>query len=139
MAYRFLVVFVVSFLAVACAEIKSPPQENMSHPAWVLNPDMPGYIGIVAAAPKQERGGREAQYRVAQIKAYQELAQMQQVQVTSTNRMLLEDHGGKVTRNLDVETQLQSLVALGVGEARVIEEWVDPKNGDLYIWLVLPK
>ena len=139
MAYRFLVVFVVSFLAVACAETKPPSHENMSHPAWVLNPDKPGYIGVVAAAPKQERGGREAQYRVAQMKAYQELAQIQRVQVTSTNRMLLEDRGGKVTRNLDVETQLQSRVALSIGEARVIEEWVDPKNGDLYIWLVVPK
>lgn len=139
MVYRFLVLFVVSFLAVACAETKLPSQANMSHPSWILNPDKPGYIGIVAAAPKQERGGREAQYRVAQMKAYQELAQMQQVQVTSTNRMLLEDRGGKVTRNLDVETQLQSRVALGIGEARVIEEWVDPKNGDLYIWLVVPK
>lgn len=133
-----LIFLVTAFLTVSCADIKPVAQAEVSYPAWVLNPDKPGYISVVAAAPKQERGGREAQYRVAQMKAYQELAQMQRVQVSSTNRMLLEDRGGKVTRNLDVETQLQSRVSLGVGEARVIEQWVDPKNGDLYIWLVVP-
>jgi len=135
----FFVFFVTVFLAVGCAGTNPVSRADSSYPAWVLNPDKPGYIGVVAAAPKQERGGREAQFRVAQMKAYQELAQMQRVQVSSTNRMLVEDSGGKVTRNLDVETQLKSHVPLGVGEARVIEEWVDPKNGDLYIWLVVPK
>ena len=134
-----LVILVTVFLAAGCAGTKPIAQAEVSYPAWVLNPDKPGYIGVVAAAPKQERGGREAQYRVAQMKAYQELAQMKRVHVASTNRSIVEDRGGKVTGNLDVETQLQSNVALGVGEAKIVEEWVDPKNGDLYIWLVTPR
>ena len=133
---------VISILVSSCAsqsQNTTSKIESSARPAWLLNPEKQGYQNVVAAAPRQARGGYDAQYRVAVMKAYQELAQIQRVQVTSTNRMLLEDRGGKVTRNLDVETQLQSRVALGIGEARVIEEWVDPKNGDLYIWLVVPK
>lgn len=136
---RTLVILVTVFLAAGCAGTKPFAQAEVSYPAWVLNPDKPGYIGVAAAAPKQERGGREAQYRVAQMKAYQELAQMRRVHVASTNRLTIEDHGGTVTSNLDVKTQLQSNVALGVAEAKVIEEWVDPQSGDLYIWLVTPR
>ena len=139
MPNSFILFFVTVLLAVGCAATNPGSRADSSYPAWVLNPDKPGYIGVVAAAPKQERGGREAQYRVAQMKAYQELAQMQRVQVSSTNRILAEDRGGKVTHDLDVETQLQSNVALKVGEVHVIEQWVDPKNGDLYIWMVIPK
>lgn len=134
--------FVISILISGCASLSqntSSKIESSARPAWLLNPEKQGYQSVVAAAPRQDRGGHDAQYRVAVMKAYQELAQIQRVQVTSTNLILLEDRGGKVTRNLDVETQLQSRVALGVGDARVIEEWVDPENGDLYIWLVIPK
>jgi hypothetical protein len=59
--------------------------------------------------------------------------------VISTNLVRIEDRGGKVTQNMDVETTLQSDVALDINDTRVIEEWVDPENGDLYIWLVVPK
>ena len=30
-------------------------------PAWILNPDKPGYQSVVGSAPKQDWGGREAQ------------------------------------------------------------------------------
>jgi hypothetical protein len=136
---RFLLLLTISFFTVSCVATKSPIPENKSYPLWVLNPDKHGYESVVAAAPKQVRGGRESQYRVAQLKAYQELAQRKQVQVISTNLVRIEDRGGKVTQNMDVETTLQSDVALDINDTRVIEEWVDPENGDLYIWLVVPK
>ncbi len=108
-------------------------------PAWVLNPDKPGYQGVVGSAPKQDWGGHEAQYRVALMKARQELAQMVRVQVESTTRSRIEERGGKVTRDADIETKLQSRVALSLDQAQVIEEWTDPQTGELYLWLVTPK
>ncbi|MDO8262261.1 MAG: LPP20 family lipoprotein [Gallionella sp.] len=108
-------------------------------PAWILNPDKPGYQGVVGSAPKQDWGGREAQYRVALMKARQELAQMVRVQVESTTRYQIEDRAGKVSRDADFEAKLQSSVALSLEQARVIEEWVDPQSGELYLWLVTPK
>lgn len=107
-------------------------------PSWVLNPDKPGYQSIVASAPKQDWGGHAAQYRVAEMKARQELAQMVRVRVESASRYATEDRAGKVGRSSDVETRLQSSVDLSLEAARVIEEWTDPQSGELYIWLVTP-
>jgi hypothetical protein len=107
-------------------------------PSWVLNPDKPGYQSVVASAPVQDWGGHAAQFRVAEMKARQELAQMVRVRVESTNRYATEDRAGKVGRSADVETRLQSSVDLSLESARVIEEWTDPKSGELYIWLVTP-
>jgi hypothetical protein len=107
-------------------------------PAWVLNPDKAGYVSVVGSAPKQDWGGRAAQYRVAEMKARQELAQQVRVQVESTNRYKTEDRSGSVSRSGDVETRLQSSVDLILEKARVVEEWTDPRSGELYIWLVTP-
>ena len=107
-------------------------------PSWVLNPDKPGYQSVVASAPRQDWGGHAAQYRVAEMKARQELAQMVRVRVESTNQYTTEDRAGKVGRSADVETRLQSSVDLSLESARVIEEWTDPQSGELYIWLVTP-
>jgi hypothetical protein len=107
-------------------------------PSWVLNPDKAGYVSVVGSAPKQDWGGHTAQYRVAEMKARQELAQMVRVRVESTNKFAAEDRAGKVSRSADIETKLQSSVDLSLESARVIEEWTDPKSGELYIWLVTP-
>ena len=108
-------------------------------PAWVLNPEKAGYVSVVGAAPKQDWGGRDAQYRVALMKARQELAQMVRVQVKSTSQSSMEQREGKVTSEADVEISVQSRVDLSLDAARVVEEWADPQSGELYIWLVTPK
>lgn len=108
-------------------------------PAWILNPDKPGYQGVVGSAPKQDWGGLEAQRRVALMKARQELAQMVRVQVESTTRYKVEERAGKASRDSDFEARLQSNVTLVLDQARVIEEWVDPQSGELYLWLVTPR
>lgn len=110
-----------------------------AYPAWVLNPGTPGHIGVVGSAPRQDMGGRDAQYRVAMLKARQELAQMIRVHVASTTRSQVEARGGTVSREMDVETRLRSTEALSLDRARVVDEWVDPENGELYIHLVTPK
>lgn len=107
-------------------------------PAWVLNPEKSGYMSVVGAAPKQDWGGRAAQYRVAEMKARQELAQSVRVRVESINQYSVEDRSGQVSSTADTETRLQSNVELSLESARVIEEWTDPQSGELYIWLVTP-
>lgn len=132
----------VALLLPGCAGTGSKPADEVAgtgSPAWILNPDKPGYQGVVGSAPKQDWGGREAQYRVALMKARQELAQMVRVQVESTTRSEIEERAGKVSRDADIETRLQSSVALSLENARVIEEWVDPQSGELYLWLVTPR
>ena len=105
-------------------------------PAWVLNPDKPGYESVIGSAPKQDWGGRAAQYRVAMMKARQELAQRIRVRVESTNEYQIEERAGKVTSEANMQVRLQSSVDLSLETARVNEEWTDPQSGDLYIWLI---
>lgn len=107
-------------------------------PAWVLNPEKAGYISVVGSAPKQDWGGHAAQYRVAEMKARQELAQMVRVRVESTNKFATEDRGGQISRSADIETKMQASVDLSLEAARVVEEWTDPQSGELYIWLATP-
>ncbi len=112
---------------------------KVSLPVWVLNPEKAGYVSVIGAATKQDWGGRDAQYRVALMKARQELAQMVRVQVKSSLQSSMEQREGKVTREADIEISVQSRVDLRLDAARVIEEWVDPQTGELYIWLVTPE
>jgi uncharacterized protein YceK len=136
-----LLVLAVALLLLGCAGTGQRAADAggiPGAPAWVMNPDKPGYTSIVASAPKQDWGGHAAQYRVAQMKARQELAQQVRVQVESVNRTKTEDRSGAVSRSGDVETRLQSSVDLILESARVIEEWTDPQSGELYIWLVTP-
>jgi len=128
------------FVLVGCAGSSAKTAKaGKVYPAWVLNPGTPGHIGVIGSAPRQDMGGREAQYRVAMLKARQELAQMIRVHVESTTRSRVEDRGGRVNRDLAVDTTLRSTEALSLDRARVIDEWVDPETGELYIHLVTPK
>ncbi len=107
-------------------------------PVWIQNPDKPGHLSVVGVAKRQEWGGRDAQYRVALMKARQALAQIVQTRVSSSLQMSTEQSGGQVTRDVDAELRLSSNVELQLDSARVIEEWSDPQTGTLYIWLVTP-
>jgi len=142
MVRKIFAAFAVALLLAGCAGSAVKPGGMVAgagSPAWILNPDKPGYQGVVGAAPKQGWGGIEAQRRVALMKARQELAQMVRVQVESTTRTRVEERAGKVSRDADFETKLQSSVSLSLEKAQVIEEWVDPESGELYLWLVTPK
>lgn len=141
MSYKLLSVLAATLLLLGCAGAGQKAGDAggiPGAPVWVMNPDKPGYTSVVASAPKQDWGGHAAQYRVAQMKARQELAQMVRVRVESTNRSGTEDRAGAVSRSGDVETRIQSSVDLILESARVIEEWTDPQSGELYIWLVTP-
>ena len=131
-----------TLLLAGCAGSSAKPDSPgtaAGSPAWILNPDKPGYQGVVGSAPRQDWGGLEAQRRVALMKARQELAQMVRVQVESISRSRIVEQNGKVSRDADFETRLQSNVSLSLEKARVLEEWIDPGSGELFLWLVTPR
>ena len=137
-----LICLFVAALLLGCASAgqkSGSAQFGATAPSWVLNPDKPGFQGVVGSAPKQDWGGHAAQYRVAEMKARQELAQMVRVQVESTTRTKVEDRSGAISRDADIESRLRSNTDINLEEARVIEEWTDPQSGELYIWMVIPK
>lgn len=136
-----LVFFCALLATVSCTHATDRPETVAATPVppgWIQNPDKPGYLSVVGSAKRQEWGGRDAQYRVAQMKARQALAQIVQTRVSSSLQMSTEQSGGRITRDVDAELRLSSSVELQLDSARVIEEWNDPQTGTLYIWLVTP-
>jgi len=129
---------VVAACATGCGTT-GPAKPAKLYPAWVVNPDLPGYTGVIGAAPPQDMGGRDAQYRVAMLKARQELARMIRVQVEARTTTSIEQRGGQATQDYDSEMRLRASQALQLDRARVVDEWVDPETGELYIHLVTPK
>jgi hypothetical protein len=139
---RLLALAAASLLAAACATgcgSAAPAKPAKVYPAWVVNPDLPGYTGVIGAAPPQDMGGRDAQYRVAMLKARQELARMIRVQVEARTTTRIEERRGQTTQDYDSEMRLRSNEALQLDRARVVDEWVDPETGELYLHLVTPK
>ena len=68
----------ISMLLFGCVTAGSKLESSRPEtklPAWVLNPDKPGYESVIGSAAKQDWGGHAAQYRVAMMKARQEMAQ----------------------------------------------------------------
>jgi hypothetical protein len=139
---EYFVLLLISTLMLGCA-VPSANSWNSSlsssTPAWVLNPEKPGYQSVTGSAPPQDWGGRSAQYRVAEMVARKELAQMVRVQIESTSLSQEELRAGKFSRDVNTETRLKSRVELSLESARVIEEWTDPQTGVLYIWMIVSK
>lgn len=136
--------FIMAVLLFGCANSGSHgggvvQKADAKYPAWVLNPLKPGFQSVIGSAPVQDWGGHAAQYRVAEMQARKELAQMVRVHLQSTSSLREDVRAGKLSRDSEVNTRLDSSVDLSLQFARVIEEWTDPGSGVLYIWLVTPE
>ena len=111
----------------------SNSEQNDTYPAWVLNPQINGFVAVSASAPKQKMGGDYAQRRVALTKARQQLAEQIRVRVEAQSIDSIEVANGIVTTRQSMKARIHSLVMLNMGNARIINEWVHPNSGELYI------
>lgn len=112
--------------------------QGPAQPEWILNPALAGHVSVVGSAPPQAMGP-EAQRRVAEMKARQELALMIRVRVEAEVGRRTTDRGGTVTSEYDQRAVLSSRVGLSLSQARVHLEWMDPVSGHLYLWIVTPE
>jgi len=108
-------------------------------PAWFHEPDVPGYLGISVSAPVQAMGGIEAQRRVALSKARAELGRINRVNVQSKNVIQQSANSTGAATDFQNQTRVSSSEILDVSAMQIREEWIDPSNGDLYIWALVPK
>ncbi len=110
------------------------------YPVWFYNPNYDGYIGAVGIA-KKGRGGYPQQKRTAIAIAQANLAK--QIKLLVNTEIQTE----KI--NIDTKTlqyyrsKIRSLskheAAAYLRNTKVMDEWIDPKTGDLYVWVVLEK
>ncbi|WP_032496437.1 LPP20 family lipoprotein [Hydrogenivirga sp. 128-5-R1-1] len=111
-------------------------------PVWVSNPNYGGVLGGVGIARKIPGKGYAEQKRLAKQIALADLAK--QIE------LIVKTELTKVEVNVDMSTlqyykkrfssySEQEVRAMLIRNAVIEDEWVDPKTGDLYVWVVLKK
>ncbi len=121
-------------------KVKTKYPIKNGYPVWVYNPNYGGYIGAVGIA-KKVKGGYSQQKRLAVIIAQSNLAK--QIRLIVNTKIYTKKI--KIDKN-SFEIYKSYLKSLSKQEADVYlkniivkDEWIDPKTGDLYVWVVLRK
>ena len=110
------------------------------YPVWFSYPGYDGYIGGVGIA-KPQKNGYSVQRRVATVQAQADLARSVKVNVYNefTSERLLVSKNTQQHYQEKFSTLSRQQVDDFIGNAVIMDEWLDEKTGELYIWVVLPK
>jgi len=109
-------------------------------PVWVSNPNYGGVLGGVGVAKKIKGKGYAEQKRLAKQIALADLAK--QIEVIVRTELT------KVELNIDTEKlqyykkkfssySEQEVRSMLIRNAVVEDEWIDPRTGELYVWVVI--
>jgi len=122
------------------ANTKYPLKDGI--PIWFYTPDYDGYLGAVGSARKSHRG-ISYQRRLAKIQAQAALART--IKVVVNTELNLEQQNVSLS-NGTINKYRSKLKTLSKHKAeeylkdyKVQDEWVNPKTGELLVWLVLKK
>ncbi len=109
-------------------------------PVWISNPNYGGVLGGVGVAKKIRGKGYAEQKRLAKQIALADLAkqielivktELTKVEINISTKQL-EYYRKKFSSYSEQEVR-----QLLIRNAVVEDEWIDPKTGDLYIWVVI--
>lgn len=111
-------------------------------PVWFYDPNYDGYFGAIGVARKSStKGGYATQKRLAKTLAQAELSKQLKVfvdtELTTTKERILSKISESYRSTLETLSVHKSQELLE--NAQIIDEWIDPNSGDLYVWLVLLK
>jgi len=111
-------------------------------PVWFYDPNYDGYFGAIGVARKSStKGGYATQKRLAKTLAQAELSKQLKVfvdtELTTTKERILSKISESYRSTLETLSVHKSQELLD--NAQIIDEWIDPNSGDLYVWLVLLK
>lgn len=110
-------------------------------PIWVYQPDYESSLGAVGIAKKQEIGGYDAQKRLAVVIAQAELSKQVELLVNSeleTEKTVIESEAKQSYQEKLKSLSKQETQQL-IKNAIVKDEWLNPKTGDLYVWVVIER
>ena len=109
-------------------------------PVWVSNPNYGGVLGGVGVARKVPGKGYAEQKRLAKMIALADLAkQIELVVKTELTRtkINIDTQRLKYYKEKFSSYSEQEVRNLLIKNAVIEDEWVDPKTGDLYLWVVI--
>lgn len=105
-------------------------------PDWALNPQKDGYLtGVGVAKLKPNKKNAELfRDRAAKLMAEADLAKQISIHVKSQTTASRDSNGEQSVRVDSVQT---SITTLNTNNAIVLNQWIDPENGTLYLMLGL--
>ena len=109
-------------------------------PVWVSNPNYGGVLGGVGVARKVPGKGYAEQKRIAKMIALADLAkQIELVVKTELTRtkINIDTQRLKYYKEKFSSYSEQEVRNLLIKNAVIEDEWIDPKTGDLYLWVVI--
>ncbi len=111
-------------------------------PVWVKNPNYGGVLGGVGIANKIRGKGYAEQKRLAKQIALADLAKQIEVVVKAelTKREVnIDSDTYQYYKKKFSSLSEQEVRAMLIKNAVIEDEWVDPKTGELYIWVVIKR
>jgi len=152
MKYSLILLSAVTLFFIACSSKEPVPEGSdlEDTPEWVQNQgdyqlnfgeDKEG-IGAIGSAPKSTLGS-QIQREDALLAARSQLASQMRVRVrnviSQTRQRLLEAgmEGTEEIGRLNTENLIMQKVDENIEGSRVIKQWKDPENGELYVWVII--
>lgn len=114
---------------VAC----NSPVKPTLRPQWINHPNLLNQTGAVGSC-KPHIKGTTYQRRLAISRALDELAQ--QSGVTIENIVIREERNTRSSTSTHTHVQSQQRSTGEIIKARIQEIWTDPKNQEIYVWLI---
>jgi hypothetical protein len=135
---RTTILILISVFIAACNTATVQNKSDVILPKWIEEPAYPGHVAITTSAQPQQMGGIDAQRRVAHMLARAEMARIKSSSVQSRSTTEITSSSSGVTINADDLRRISSIQALRLNDVKVIEEWIHPESGELYMWLAYP-
>lgn len=104
-----------------------------NYPHWIDHPELQNHLSVTGSAGLQKWGGEQAQYLSAMDDAHTKLQQLFKQHREAVIKLKKQNKTYTSDENLN-----ENIKTLLLQYAIVKAEWKDPKNGRLYLWLVLP-
>ena len=122
--------FLSLFIITGCSSHSSKP---VIEPKWLYKPNINGKTGAVGSS-KPHFKGKTAQRRVAVSRALDELAQQSGVEVGSI--IMRNEKNSAIGVSSSTTVRSIQKTSGTVINAHIQEVWINPKNKEMYVWLV---
>jgi len=129
----FKLLFFISFSFLIITGCSKPSSKPIIEPKWLYKPNLNSNTGAVGSS-KPHFKGKTMQRRVAISRALDELAQQKGVEISNIIMRNEKNSGARVSSSTTIKS-IQESSSTHI-RAHIEEIWIDPRNKELYVWLI---
>jgi hypothetical protein len=128
----FTLIILVMFGFTGCNQPE--PKISSSTPSWILNPNQNGKIGAIGSAGMVYDGKTSTKRKLAITRALDELSLQQGVKVQLSMTKTEQLSNDRTSVNMNANSSYKSNETI---TAHIEAVWENPKNKELFIWMVM--